>query len=86
MYAKSYKIRNADRARDVMAMHCLLDTREPTALFEGQPEAFQRLSLVGAHPGGTIEVQKVIIARRLGISRTKERAAPTPATATEFNS
>jgi len=86
MYAKSYKIRNADRARDVMAMHCLLDTRDPSAPFEGQPEAFQRLSLVGAHPGGTIEVQKVIIARRLGISRTKERAAPTPATATEFNS
>ena len=30
---------------------------------------------------GTIEIQKVIIARRIGISRTRERAAATPSTA-----
>ena len=37
--------------------------------------------LVGAHPAGTVEIQKVIIARRIGISRTRERAAATPSTA-----
>jgi hypothetical protein len=41
---------------------------------------YQRSSLTGAHPGGTVEIQKVIIARRMGISRTQERAAATPST------
>ena len=27
-----------------------------------------------------IEIQKIIIARRMGVSRTRERAAPTPST------
>jgi hypothetical protein len=43
-------------------------------------EINQRNSLVGLHPGGTYDVQKLIMARRLGISRTQERAAPTHAT------
>jgi hypothetical protein len=37
------------------------------------------------HAGGTTEIQKTIVARRIGISRTPERAAPTPATATQFS-
>ena len=80
MYLKSFRMRNADRARDIMGMYSLLGVREPQAPFGGQPEVYQRGSLVGSHPGGTIEIQKVIMARRLGISRTRERAAATPST------
>jgi len=81
MYRKVYRMTNADRARNIMGMYSMLGVSEPRAPFEGQPEVYQRSSLTGAHPGGTIEIQKVIIARRLGISRTRERAAATPATA-----
>ncbi len=80
MFTKTYRITNSDRARDIMGMYSLLGVREPRAPFEGAPEVYQRSSLTGAHPGGTIEIQKVIMARRLGISRTRERAAATPST------
>ncbi len=80
MYLKSFRMRNADRARDLMGPYSLLGVHEPLAPFGGEPEVYQRSSLVGSHPGGTIEIQKVIMARRLGISRTRERAAATPST------
>ena len=79
-FRKSFRMRNADRARDIMGMYSLLGVNEPRAPFGGQPEVYQRSSLTGAHPGGTIEIQKVIMSRRLGISRTRERAAATPST------
>ncbi|MBI4299160.1 MAG: acyl-CoA dehydrogenase family protein [Chloroflexi bacterium] len=81
LYGREYRMRNANRARDIMGMYSLLDDKDPGAPTNGMQEAFQRSSLVGAHPGGAIEVQKVIVARRLGISRTRERAAATPSTA-----
>ncbi|PKB80967.1 MAG: hypothetical protein BZY88_07420 [SAR202 cluster bacterium Io17-Chloro-G9] len=81
LYRKVYRMTNADRARNIMGMYSMLGVGEPRAASEGAPEVYQRSSLTGAHPGGTIEIQKVIIARRLGISRTRERAAATPATA-----
>lgn len=81
MFGKLYKIKNADRARDIMGMYSLCGTNEPRAPFGGEPEVYQRGSLVGAHPAGTVEIQKVIIARRIGVSRTRERAAATPSTA-----
>jgi len=80
LYRRTFRMRNADRARDIMGMYSLLGVKEPRAPFGGEPEVYQRSSLVGAHPGGTVEIQKVIIARRLGISRTRERAAATPST------
>ena len=81
MHRKVYRMTNADRARNIMGMYSMLGVGEPRAAFNGQPEVYQRSSLTGAHPGGTIEIQKVIIARRLGISRTRERAAATPSSA-----
>ena len=81
MFGKLYRITNADRARDLMGMYSLCGVNEPRAPFGGEPEVYQRGSLVGAHPAGTVEIQKVIIARRIGISRTRERAAATPSTA-----
>jgi alkylation response protein AidB-like acyl-CoA dehydrogenase len=81
LWRKVFRMTNADRARDIMGMYSLLGIEEPRAPFGGQQEVYQRSSLTGAHPGGTIEVQKVIMARRIGISRTRERAATTPSTA-----
>ena len=40
----------------------------------GVIENHQRQSL-NTHPGGTVEAQKIIMARRIGISKTKEKAA-----------
>ena len=73
-------IRIGDAIREVAGMKALLDFEDPGAPIGGEMEVHQRESLTAAHPGGTIEVQKVIVARRLGISRTRERAAPTPST------
>ena len=86
MYGKTYRLDNALRQLDIMGPKALLGTEEPGAPFGGHTEVNQRTSLQGLHPGGTVEVQKVIIARRIGISRTQERAAPTPATATQHGS
>ena len=36
---------------------------------DGHVEVHQRASIVEQHPGGTAEIQRVIIARRLGIGR-----------------
>jgi hypothetical protein len=84
-YRKTYRFENSMRELEIMGPYALLGTDEPRAAFGGAPEVNQRHSLQGLHPGGTVEVQKVIIARRIGISRTQERAAPTPATATSHN-
>ena len=81
LWRKESALRIADATREVLGLTALLDEDDSGAPFGGELENHQRESLVGAHPGGTIEVQKVIIARRLGVSRTRERAAPTPSTA-----
>ena len=86
LWRKEFRQRNADRERSVLGPYALLDRRDPAGLFQGAPEFRQRWSLTQAHPGGTIEIQKIIVARRLGVSRTRERAARTPATATAHGS
>ena len=80
MFRKVFRVKNAERARDSMGLYSLLGVGEPKAHSGGQPEVFQRDSLANSHSGGTPEIQKVIMARRIGISRTRERAAVTPAT------
>ena len=40
-------------------------------------ESHQRQAITAHHPGGSTEIQKLIMARRLGLSRSKEEAAPT---------
>ena len=44
---------------------------------EAHIELFQRAGLVGLHPGGTVEIQKLIMARRIGIGRTVREQAGT---------
>ena len=55
----------------------ILDILGPSALTfdshwgaaDGQMEAHQRSAIVAIHPGGTADIQKVIMARRIGIGR-----------------
>ncbi|MCH7714246.1 MAG: acyl-CoA dehydrogenase family protein, partial [Chloroflexi bacterium] len=55
----------------------ILDILGPSALTydpkwgaaEGHMEAHQRSAIVALHPGGTADIQKVIMARRIGIGR-----------------
>ncbi|MBF8267486.1 MAG: hypothetical protein HW388_994 [Dehalococcoidia bacterium] len=79
-------LRNIIRAREVMEMYSLLDTYDPRAPHGGIQEVRQRAEAGQHHIGGSNNISKVILARRIGISRTQERAAPTPSTATTFSS
>jgi alkylation response protein AidB-like acyl-CoA dehydrogenase len=75
-------MRQAIRVRDVMKMDALLDRNEPGAPHGGAQEVEQRYAAGQRHAAGSTNIAKVILARRIGISRTKERPAPTPSTAT----
>jgi alkylation response protein AidB-like acyl-CoA dehydrogenase len=61
----------------------ILDILGPAALTydpqwgaaEGHMEAYQRSAIIAVHPGGTADIQKVIMARRIGIGReVREKA------------
>jgi alkylation response protein AidB-like acyl-CoA dehydrogenase len=41
----------------------------------GLLEHYQRAAVVGLHPGGTTDIQKVIMARRIGIGRAEKEQA-----------
>ena len=81
LHTRQYNLRNVARIRDVMGMYALLGTKEPGAPHGGAQEVYQRGSLIHQHGAGSLNINKVVVARRIGISRTKERAAPTPTTA-----
>jgi alkylation response protein AidB-like acyl-CoA dehydrogenase len=63
----------------------ILDAVGPTALTSdgtwGSPEAFlelqQRNGIIAVHPGGTTDIQRVSMARRIGIGRAAREAAGT---------
>ena len=76
---KHFAVTKASRVLNVLGPYAIINDEKWGAL-ERRVEINQRNSLVGLHPGGTYDVQKLIMARRLGISRTQERAAPTHAT------
>ncbi len=81
VHNRLYDLRNAIRVRDVMGLTSLLNVREPLAPAGGLFEVDQRSAAGQRHAAGSTNIAKVILARRIGISRTKERAAPTPSTA-----
>lgn len=81
VFNRESDLRNTSRVRDVMGMYALLGTKEPEAPHGGQQEINQRSKAGQRHAGGSNNISKVILARRIGISRTQERPAPTPMTA-----
>ena len=86
VHNREHDIRNAGRVRDVMGMYSLVDSKEPGSPHGGAQEVNQRGKAGQRHAGGSTNIAKVILARRIGVSRTKERAAPTPSTATSHGS
>jgi len=86
VHNREHDLRIVSRIRDVMGMYALLDRNEPGSPNGGAQEVNQRSKAGQRHAGGSTNIAKVILARRIGISRTQERAAPTPSTATSFSS
>ncbi len=86
VHGRESGLRNAKRAREVYGMYTFLGTKEPGAPHGGAQEVEQRAAAGQRHAAGSTNIAKVILARRIGISRTQERAAPTASTATSHGS
>jgi len=82
VHNREYQCRNQIRVRDVMGPYAMLDSNDPRAPHQGEQEVRQRALVGMRHAGGSTNIAKVVLARRIGISRTQEKAAPTPSTAT----
>ena len=61
----------------------MVDRNEPGVPFGGTQEVNQRSKAGQNHGAGSTNIARVILARRIGISRTPERPYPTAATATQ---
>jgi alkylation response protein AidB-like acyl-CoA dehydrogenase len=73
MNRKIYGPRLAEIMLKTVGPMALVTTKEPKwAIDEGRWAQYQQDAIRIPHPGGTLEVQKLIIARRLGVSRTRE--------------
>ncbi len=81
VHGRESSLRQVKRVRDVMGMYSLLGTKDPLAPHGGAQEVVQRSRSGQNHAGGSTNIMKVVLARRIGISRTQERAPVTPATA-----
>ncbi|MBI4328889.1 MAG: acyl-CoA dehydrogenase family protein [Chloroflexi bacterium] len=73
------KVQGLNRSKtvlDVVGPDALVNEEDSAAKVRGWLEEHQRQSVL-THPGATIEIQKVIMARRIAMSATQERAAVT---------
>ena len=86
VHGRESSLRNARRIREIMGMNAFIDRKEPGVRNGGAQEVNQRTRAGQNHAGGSTNIAKVILSRRIGISRTQERAAPTPSTATAHGS
>ncbi len=77
LFTRDHTLRNVARTRDVMGMYFSLGAKDPLAPHGGILETQQRSSFIRMHGAGSRNIAKVIVARRIGISRTQERAAAT---------
>ncbi|MBM2826172.1 MAG: hypothetical protein HW403_236 [Dehalococcoidia bacterium] len=75
-FSRETRIRTAEDFLDLLGPHSLSEDRE-VGLLKGRIEYAQRNASMSTHGGGSYEIDKVIIARRVGMSRTHETAAPT---------
>lgn len=72
---KELALKMANTVLEVVGPYALLDDPKWAPL-KGVFEEQQRQGITAHHPGGTTEIQRLIMARRLGLSRTREEAAP----------
>lgn len=75
-FGRQVRINSAEDMLDLLGMHALVRDSE-RELLEGHVEKAVRNSNMATHGGGSYEIDKVIISRRIGLSRTKDVAAPT---------
>ena len=74
LHMKRSALRASKAIHNILGPYAL--TLDPEwGLEEGHIEVQQRGSIVAQHPGGTVEIQKVIMARRLGIGRAVREQA-----------
>ncbi len=85
VHGRESTLRNERRIRDVYGMYSLLSSQDPSSPHGGRQEVNHRSRAGQNHAGGSTNIAKVVLARRIGISRTQERPAPTPATATNLS-
>ena len=73
-YRKMSGLRQATAILDILGPAALTHDPELGA-DQGHMEAYMRSALIALHPGGTADIQKVVMARRIGIGREiKEKA------------
>ncbi len=82
VHGRESSLRIEKKVRDVYGPYSLLNSHDPEAPHKGMQEVNHRNRAGQNHAGGSTNIGKVVLARRIGISRTQERPAPTPATAT----
>jgi len=75
-YGRETRIRSAEDLLELLGPHSLTDDNE-WGLMNGKVENAQRNASMATHGGGSYEIDKVIMARRIEMSRTKEVMAPT---------
>ncbi len=76
-YGKMSGLEVSNAMMDIIGPYALTSDRA-WDVSEGQVEASLKASIVALHPGGTADIQKVIIARRIGVGRdVAERAGRT---------
>ncbi len=74
MHKKVSELKIAGLVQKILGYNAL--TTDPDyEVEEGHVELHQRSAIVGLHPAGTVEIQKLIIARRMGIGRTVREEA-----------
>ena len=74
LYRKQSGLRAAEATLKALGPYALTNDPKWDAS-DGHMEVFQRSSIVAMHPGGTAEIQKVIMARRLAIGRRSREQA-----------
>jgi alkylation response protein AidB-like acyl-CoA dehydrogenase len=75
-FRKMSGLRMATSVLDVLGPAAL--TKDATwGAAEGHIESHQRSAIIAIHPGGTADIQKVIMARRIGIGREVREKAGT---------
>ncbi|MBM2826173.1 MAG: hypothetical protein HW403_237 [Dehalococcoidia bacterium] len=75
-FGRETRIRTAEDLLELLGPHSLVND-QGWGLMGGRVEQAQRGASMATHGGGSYEIDKVIIARRVGMSRTKEVMAPT---------
>ncbi len=73
-YRKTSALRIAEKILDILGPYAITND-EKWGLYDGAIELQHRGAIVGLHPGGTTDIQRVIMSRRIGIGREiKEQA------------